>query len=82
MTTGSLLEVNFGLLELLAFLVVVGLVVGAMALSWDRYRGRPGAVPSPHLQPTTEVFIDPETGRKQRVWYDPTTGVRDYRDDA
>jgi len=30
-------------------------------------------------QPTSEAFIDPETGRRMRVWYDPSTGRRDYR---
>jgi hypothetical protein len=25
------------------------------------------------------MFIDPETGRRMRVWYDPSTGGRDYR---
>ena len=30
-------------------------------------------------QPTSEAFIDPDTGRRMRVWYDPSTGQRDYR---
>lgn len=28
---------------------------------------------------TDEVFSDPTTGRLTRVWYDPTTGEREYR---
>ena len=30
-------------------------------------------------QPTAEIFIDPETGRRMRVWFDARTGQRDYR---
>jgi len=49
-------------------------------VGWDRYRpGRAG--PSPGAHPTDEVFIDPETGRRKRVWFDPASGVREYRDD-
>jgi hypothetical protein len=29
--------------------------------------------------PTDEVFIYPETGRKMRVWYDQSSGKREYR---
>ena len=31
------------------------------------------------IQPTEEVFVDPETGRRMRVWYDEDTGRREYR---
>ncbi|HWD84988.1 MAG TPA: hypothetical protein VG321_04500 [Solirubrobacteraceae bacterium] len=31
------------------------------------------------VQRTAEVFVDPETGRRMRVWYDPGTGRREYR---
>ncbi len=30
-------------------------------------------------EPTSEVFIDPATGQRMRVWYDPATGDREYR---
>jgi hypothetical protein len=46
---------------------------------WERYRGagrRPGVSGA---QPTAEIFIDPETGRRMRVWFDARTGERDYR---
>jgi hypothetical protein len=57
-------------------IVVVGVVVGLFG--WDRYRGgrKKGGTAS---RPTEEVFVDPETGRRMRVWYDPKTGQRDYR---
>ena len=58
--------------------VIVGIVIALFG--WDRYRGsRKSAGNGDAPQPTDEVFIDPETGRRMRVWYDPGTGKRDYR---
>jgi hypothetical protein len=58
--------------------VVVGVVVALFG--WDRYRGRQKGVGGDSAsQPTGEVFIDPETGRRMRVWYDQSTGKREYR---
>ena len=31
------------------------------------------------LGPTDEVFADPTTGERMRVWFDPDTGRRVYR---
>jgi hypothetical protein len=56
--------------------VVVGAVIAIFG--WDRYRGSrtsPGAT----AEPTSEVFIDPTTGQRMRVWYNPATGRREYR---
>jgi hypothetical protein len=61
-------------------LVVVGAIVALFG--WDRYRGsrRGGSASNGSAaQPTDEVFIDPETGRRTRVWYDQATGRREYR---
>jgi hypothetical protein len=57
--------------------VVVGIVIALFG--WDRYRGKQKGAGSGASQPTGEVFIDPETGRRMRVWYDSTTGKREYR---
>ena len=58
--------------------VILGIVIALFG--WDRYRGsRKSASGGGASQPTDEVFIDPETGRRMRVWYDPGTGRRDYR---
>ena len=62
--------------------VIVIVVVVVFAISgyfiWDRrYRG--GAVGT--FQPTNEVFKDPTTGRMTRVYEDPVTGKRQYKDD-
>jgi hypothetical protein len=58
--------------------VVVGVVVALFG--WDRYRGgkKHGAGPGT-FEPTGEVFIDPATGRRTRVWYNAATGEREYR---
>jgi hypothetical protein len=62
----------------LLVVVIVGIVIALFG--WDRYRGnRKGASNGGASQPTGEVFIDPETGRRMRVWYDPGTGQREYR---
>jgi hypothetical protein len=57
-------------------IVVVGVVAALFGL--DRYRGRKPAGDSAAL-PTDEVFIDPESGRTMRVWYDQQSGKREYR---
>lgn len=57
-------------------IVIVGVI--AALFGWDRYRGSRNG-PSNGGKPTDEVFIDPESGRRMRVWYDPATGKRDYR---
>jgi uncharacterized iron-regulated membrane protein len=65
-------------LQLLVLLaVIVFAVIGYFI--WDRrYRG--GETGS--FQPTQEVFRDPTSGRLTRVWEDPKTGRRQYRDES
>lgn len=66
--------------EIVVIVALVVLVIACAVVGWDRYRpGRNG--PSPGAHPTPEIFIDPETGRRMRVWYDPSTGAREYRQD-
>lgn len=61
------------LIALVAVFAVVGYFV------WDRrYRG--GGEGS--FRPTREVFRDPASGRLTRVWEDPRTGRREYREEA
>jgi len=68
-----------GIVEWVALAVVVAGIVIAL-FGWDRYRGNRKSVSNASAsQPTGEVFIDPETGRRTRVWYDPSTGQREYR---
>jgi hypothetical protein len=59
-------------------IVVVGIVIALFG--WDRYRGnRKSADATGAAQPTDEVFVDPQSGKRMRVWYDPATGQREYR---
>ncbi|HVB13580.1 MAG TPA: hypothetical protein VNH38_02340 [Candidatus Dormibacteraeota bacterium] len=68
-----------GIVELVVLVVVVAGIVIAL-FGWDRYRGgRNGVSSGSAAQPTDEVFIDPDTGRRMRVWYDQKTGQREYR---
>lgn len=57
--------------------VVLGIVIAAFG--WDRYRGQARSEPGADFRPTDEVFDDPQTGKRTRVWYDAATGRRDYR---
>jgi hypothetical protein len=66
------------ILWLVIAVVVVGVVIALFG--WDRYRGNRKSVSNGSTaQLTDEVFIDPETDRRMRVWYDPKTGQREYR---
>ena len=65
---------------IVAVVVIGGIVIAGFG--WDRYRGdRQPAADDPLVQPTDEVFVEPDTGRRMRVWSDPQTGRREYRPD-
>jgi hypothetical protein len=36
----------------------------------------------PRFRPTDEVFVDPTSGRRMRVWLDGRTGDRRYREEG
>ena len=57
--------------------VVLGIVIAVFG--WDRYRGDRKGSGAGGAEPTNEVFIDPASGQKMRVWSDPKTGDREYR---
>jgi hypothetical protein len=70
------------LVELVVFAALVVLIAVGAVCGWERYRGGGAGRPGPGVseaQPTAEIFIDPETGRRMRVWFDARTGERDYR---
>jgi len=62
---------------ILIAIVIVGIAAALFGL--DRYRGSRKGASGSAAQPTDEVFIDPETGRTMRVWYDQGSGKREYR---
>jgi hypothetical protein len=60
----------------MALLVLIFAIVGYFV--WDRrYRGAKQGT----FRPTDEVFKDPTTGKWTRVYEDPSTGVRQYREE-
>jgi hypothetical protein len=68
-------------LEIDAIIVAALLVIAIVTyFVWDRRRYRGGG--PGNFRPTGEVFRDPATGKMTRVWEDPSTGRREYRDEA
>ncbi len=65
-------------LELVIFgVLVVFAIVGYFI--WDRrYRGDSQG----SFKPTGEVFKDPTSGKMTRVYEDPSTGRRQYREES
>lgn len=63
---------------IVAVVVIAGIVIALFG--WDRYRGdRQPASGDQLAQSTDEVFVDPNPGRRMRVWIGPGTGRREYR---
>jgi hypothetical protein len=65
-----------------AQLIVLGVVIVFAVVGyfvWDRrYRGQKEGL----FQRTEEVFKDPTTGKLTRVYEDPETGRRQYREES
>ena len=66
-----------GTLQLIVLaVVIVFAIIGYFV--WDRrYRGEKEGI----FKPTAEVFRDPTTGKMTRVFEDPETGRRQYREE-
>ena len=63
----------------LVVIVVIGLAIWGF-FTWDRrYHGAPG--PPEQFQATGETFRDPTTQRMMRVYSNPATGERQYREE-
>jgi hypothetical protein len=69
--------VSYGTIQLVLLVVVVVFAIVGYFL-WDRrYRGRERG----SFKPTGEVFKDPTSGKTTRVYEDPSTGQRQYREE-
>jgi hypothetical protein len=67
------------LLFWVAGLVLVAVIAIWGYIFWDRrYRGAGGR--DNQFQPTNETFRDPSTGHMVRVFFNPATGERQYRE--
>lgn len=91
-TAGS--EGDFGLVLVGLLTAVIGVAcIAALTVERIRYRSdaaetpawggppggeTPGASLEARFRPTSEVFIDPSSGRTMRVFSDPDTGERRY----
>jgi hypothetical protein len=66
--------------------ILLGLIIilAAFAVTaWQRQRRAQSGGQVPRgFQRTDEVVIDPTTGARQRVWYNPRTGERLYLPDS
>lgn len=67
----------------MSFLGVFGIVVGlavvvAIVMSFFVRRHAESPLPAGDWQRTEEIFIDPTTRRRMRVWIDPADGSRHY----
>ena len=63
----------------LVFLVFIIVFAFAGYFIWDRrYRGQSQG----DFKPTNEVFTDPTSGKLTRVYEDPSTGKRQYREES
>jgi hypothetical protein len=64
---------------LLVVYVAIGIaVVVAAVMSFFVRRHGESALPAGDWQRTDEVFVDPTSGRRMRVWLDPVNGARKY----
>lgn len=74
-----------GVVDLLVYsplvLKIAVVAVGLALVLLRRERYRPPEQPTEWTLPTTEVFIDPETGRRKRVYVSPVSGRRVYVDE-
>ena len=65
-------------MEQVVILVVVVIFAVVGYFVWDRrYRGNETG----SFKPTAEVFRDPTSGKMTRVYEDPSTGKRQYREE-
>ncbi|MCL5116689.1 MAG: hypothetical protein M1272_06015 [Firmicutes bacterium] len=69
-------------MKFVAAYFIFGVVIAALAVvvtRWQRQNRlkRQGGPPAGFTL-TNETFVDPTTGRTQRVWFNPQTGERYY----
>jgi hypothetical protein len=57
--------------------IIVLAICGTIWYRHNRLKSKSQRIPSGFVK-TEEVFVDPTTGKKQQVWYNPHTGERYY----
>jgi hypothetical protein len=72
--------VTFGIVGT-AVVLIGGLIAVGLLTRDRRYTGTRANAGADRFLPTSEVFVDPTSGRRVRVWVDPGTGRRQYREE-
>jgi len=72
--------VTFGIIGT-AVVLLGGLIAVGLITRDRRYTGTRTGPGGNRFLPTSEVFIDPTSGRRVRVYVDPGTGRRQYREE-
>jgi hypothetical protein len=65
-------------LVFLVYVVVGVAILVAVVMSFFLRRHGESQLPADGWQRTDEVFVDPTTNRRMRVWVDPADGARHY----
>lgn len=63
---------------IISLLVIILSIIGTVIYRHNRLKHQINEPPS-GFQKTNEIFIDPTTGIKQQVWYNPKSGERYYK---
>ena len=63
---------------LVVYIVIGAAVLVAIVMSFFVRRHGESALPAEGWERTDEVFVDPTTNRRMRVWVDPRDGARHY----
>jgi hypothetical protein len=83
MLIGGIVLIPIGGLAGLWVIVMGGALVVAALFEASRYRtAADGSAPRDGFRPTDEVFLDPTTGVRTRVWSDARTGERRYEPES
>jgi hypothetical protein len=62
-------------------LMIGGFVAFSVICAWFSLAAERKSERNPKPHATNEILIDPTTKRHLRVWVDPVTGARDYREE-
>ena len=65
-------------LVLVVYIVIGAAVLVAIVMSFFVRRHGESELPAEGWERTDEVFVDPTTNRRMRVWVDPRDGARHY----
>ena len=59
-------------------IIIIAVLAVLFVISLTLKRHGESTMPAGHWTPTDEIFVDPTTRRRMRVWVDPADGSRHY----